>query len=69
MWTLISRINLAATRRRVARRVVATAVVLGSGTQMAMALLPHPASDEADTRRVTTSNAIELPASAGVSIG
>ena len=43
MWTLISSINFRATKRRVARPVVTATVVLGTLTQVALALLPQPA--------------------------
>ena len=42
MWTLISSIDLRSTRQRLTRFVVAAAVVVGTGTQLAMAFLPQP---------------------------
>ena len=48
MWTLISSINFRVTRRRVARPVVTATVVLGTLTQIALALLPQPATAAPD---------------------
>ena len=42
MWTLISRINVKRTRGRLGRVVVTGAIVIGTATEVAMALLPKP---------------------------
>lgn len=42
MWTLLRKINLTPTRRRVARPLVVAAFLVGTGTQVALALLARP---------------------------
>ena len=43
MWTLISTVNFRATRRRVSRVLVGAVVVVGTITQVAVAIMPNPA--------------------------
>jgi hypothetical protein len=69
MWSLVSRINLKGTRRRVGRRVVAAAVVLGTGVQMAMVVLPNPAAASAGAPRPTSSHMCEVPAAPEARVG
>ena len=71
MWTLISSINLRATRQRLTRFVVAAAVVVGTGTQLAMAFRPDPAAgmdsvrvgahDNQDAANTTQASGVPLP--------
>jgi hypothetical protein len=56
MWMFISRINLRTTRQILTRFVVTAAVVVGTGTQVAMALLPNPVSSGASTNHSVVSD-------------
>ncbi len=69
MWILISRINLSTTRRRLGRRVAAAAVVVGTVTQTALALLPSPACANPDAADSTTSGVYEVRRTADVTVG
>jgi hypothetical protein len=55
MWTLITGIDFQAAKRRAARAVVTATVLLGTGTQLAMALYPAPAAAS------TEAAAVEVP--------
>lgn len=56
MWTLLRKINLAPTRRRLARPLVVAAFLVGTGTQVAFALLPRPSAAGGESGRVTVSD-------------
>ena len=68
MWTLISRMNLAGTRRRLARHVVAAAVVVSTGTHVAMVRLPNPASPRPEPGQLMPGEVCELLAPSGVAV-
>ena len=54
MWTLITGIDFQVAKRRAARAVVTATVLLGTGTQVAMALYPAPAAAATEAAAVDT---------------
>jgi hypothetical protein len=56
MWTLITGIDFQVAKRRAARAVVTATVLLGTGTQVAMALYPTPAAASTDAAAVDTTD-------------
>ena len=52
MWTMVTSIDYRGMKRRLARTVVASTVVLGTWTHVAMALYPPPEPATADTAAI-----------------
>ncbi len=57
MWTLITSINFRAAKRRAAKAVVTATVLIGTGTQVAMALYPAPAAASPEPSMVSANEA------------
>jgi hypothetical protein len=57
MWTLITSIDFRAAKRRAAKAVVTATVLVGTGTQVAMALYPAPAAASREPSIVSANEA------------
>ena len=62
MWTLITSIDFQAAKERAARAAVTATVLIGTGTQVAMALYPAPAVASTEPAALTTTDTTVLPA-------
>ena len=67
MWTLITSIDFRAAKRRAAKAVVTATVVIGTGTQVAMALYPAPAAASPEAALVST-NEVSVTAAPAVNV-